>query len=98
MCNIIDPDMSPQCVSVGMLFATDFSQYVHMWNASQGGPDLGLNLPTSDRLLDFTDLTSAWKQELENRKKMAAQPGRSHGDRTPVRPQQRTFETVGEIY
>ncbi|SRR6266566_2457318 len=97
MCNTIDPDTSPACVSVGMLFATDFSQYVHMWNASQGNADLGLNLPTSDRLLDFTDLTAAWKQELENRK-MTAAPSRSHGNQTSVRPQQRTFETVGETY
>jgi len=92
MCNTIDPDISSQCVSVGMLFATDFSQYVHIWNASPGGPDLGLNLPASDRLLDFTDLTSAWKQELENRTKMAAPPSRSHKDETPVRPQQGTYD------
>lgn len=97
ICKTIDPTTSPACVSVGMLFATDFSKFVHMWNASPGS-DLSLNLPASDRLLDFTDISSAWKQERENRTKMAARPGGSHQVSTHAGAQQRTFETVAETY
>jgi len=97
MCKAIDPTTSPACVSVGMLFATDFSQYVHMWNASPDA-ELSLNLPTSDRLLDFTDLSSAWKQEAETRMKMTAQPLDSQGGPKHPGPEKRAFETVGETY
>lgn len=97
MCKTIDPAASPECVSVGMLLATDFSQFVHMWNASPSDADLSLNLPASDRLLDFTDLPSAWKQEVENRM-TAVRPAASPGGSPHARAEQRVFETVGETY
>jgi len=64
ICKTFDSDASPECVSVGMLFATNFPFYVPLWGASPDNENLGLNLQTSARLLEFEDVVSAWKQEL----------------------------------
>jgi serine/threonine protein kinase len=96
MCKRIDPSASPEVVRVGMLFATDFSQYVHLWNVSPENE--GLILATSDRLLDFDDLPSAWKRELKNRANATASALAPRN--TPSQPASTPllFETAGETY
>ncbi|HVS86612.1 MAG TPA: serine/threonine-protein kinase [Candidatus Acidoferrum sp.] len=92
----IDSSASPEAVRVGMLFATDFPHYVHLWNVSPENE--GLNLAASDRLLDFDDLTSAWKRELKNRANATASAVAPRN--TPSEPASTLlgFETAGETY
>lgn len=71
-CRTFDPSASEECVSVGMLFATDFSSYVPLWGASPEDESLSLNLQTSARLLEFDDISSAWEQEVTARLAAAA--------------------------
>src|SRR5260370_29810380 len=96
MCKRIDPSASPEEVRAGMLFATDFSQYVHLWNISPENDSL--NLSTSERLLDFEHLSLAWKQELKNRanaRAPVAAPA-SRPNQEGARPD--VFETTGDTY
>jgi hypothetical protein len=96
MCKKIDPSASLEVVRVGMLFATDFSHYVHLWNVSSENE--GLNLATSDRFLDFDDLPSAWKREIKSR---ANARSRALAPRNPPSQPASTplvFETPGETY
>jgi hypothetical protein len=72
-CRTFDPNASEECLSVGMLFATNFSSFIPAWNASPDNESLSLNLQTSARLLEFDDVLSAWKQELMNRMPATAQ-------------------------
>jgi TIR domain-containing protein len=74
-CRTFDPNASEECVSVGMLFATNFSSYVPLWGASPPNESLSLNLQTSARLLEFDDVLSAWKQELTLKLRASAPRG-----------------------
>lgn len=73
----IDPNVIPECISVGMLFTTEFTTYVSSWNASPHSERLSLNLPTSSRLLNFQTLAGAKEQELKI-KAGATKRSRSH--------------------
>jgi hypothetical protein len=99
MCKTFDPTTSPEAVKVGMLFATDFPHYVHLWNVT---PDSrSLILAASDRLIDFDDLASAWKQELRDKRNKADAALRAA---TPASAPSRArstslvFETLSETY
>jgi hypothetical protein len=71
MCQKLDIGVVPEVVRTGMLFALDFPRYVITWS---GWPhDDSLNLEATDRLLDFEDLKSAWKEELKDRDRQANQ-------------------------
>lgn len=80
-----------------MLFATDFSTtFLPGWNAGPSNESLTLNLPTSARLLNFEDLASAWKHELQNRAgtQVTTPTAASAHSRSPAL----VFETTGETY
>jgi len=66
-CKEFDTSASHECVSAGMLFATNFSSYIPQWGASPDNEKLSLNLQTSARLLEFDDVPSAWKREVTRR-------------------------------
>jgi hypothetical protein len=92
MCKTFDPSASQECVSVGMLFATSFPSYVPLWGASPPNESLSLNLQTSARLLEFDDVLSAWRQELNGRLRATTQPpapraGYSQAEPASVTPQ-----------
>src|SRR6266403_556873 len=91
-----DPSASPEAIKVGMLFATDFQQYVHLWNVS--GENQGLNLATSHRFIDFDNLRSAWRQELKNRAKATAPVVSPSNAPSPSGSTRLIFETTGETY
>jgi hypothetical protein len=96
MCKTIDPTVSPEAVTIGMMFAKDFQMLIQPWNMSDGD---NLNLSVSDRLLDFDNLRSAWKRELKrkaeiNAPQVVASNSRSNPDRsTPLK-----FETTSDTY
>src|SRR5260370_28232058 len=95
MCKTIDPTVSPEAVTIGMLFAKDFQLLVQPWNVSGGDGDGNLNLGVSDRLLDFDNLRSTWKRELK-RKAEANAPRVVASDPNPPTPLR--FETTSETY
>jgi serine/threonine protein kinase len=89
----IDPNVTPECITLGMLFATEFARLIPTWNASPDNNDLNLSLQTSPRLLEFGDLPSAWKQELRNVAPAHANiPPGQQGPAPPI------FETTGNAY
>jgi hypothetical protein len=92
----IDPSASLETIKVGMLFATDFPHYVHLWNVSPENE--GLNLAASDRLLDFDDLPSAWKRELKSRANATAATVGSRNMPSQPASTLLVFETAGETY
>ena len=98
MCKKIEPSSSSEAVRVGMLFATDFSIYIHLWNASPDSDNFNLNLATSERLLDFEDLPSAWQKELRNRAHASAGPVTDHTGVAVNGTTTLVFETTGETY
>ncbi len=91
----IDPAASSETVKVGMLFATDFQRFVHLWNVSRENESL--NLATSDRFIDFDDLRSAWRQEIKDRARVARSVNTS-GNISTSQPSSAIFETISETY
>ncbi len=99
MCIQIDPAVAPEAVSVGMFFAKDFQLLVHLWNWKNLSDEHGsVNLATSDRLLDFHDLPTAWNKELKSRAKAAAPAAAARSDSPRAGSPPLVFETTGETY
>ncbi len=92
----IDPNTTPECIALGMLFATEFPTLVPTWNASPDSNDLNLSLQTSPRLLEFEDLAAAWKRELKNTEPAQAAAPLSPPEQERSAPP--VFETTGNIY
>jgi hypothetical protein len=61
----IDPAALPEMVTIGMLFATDFSAYFGGWGSTVDGPIIALDV--LDEILDFDSFDSAWREELRKR-------------------------------
>src|SRR6266849_10288602 len=97
MCKTFDPNASQECVSVGMLFATNFPSYVPLWGASPENEPLSLNLQTSARLLEFDDVLSAWKQELTRRLHATTQTAAPHGGPGQAGPASLTSQSESKL-
>src|SRR6266849_2155112 len=97
MCKTFDPNASQECVSVGMLFATNFPSYVPLWGASPENKPLSLNLQTSARLLEFDDVLSAWKQELTRRLHATTQTAAPHGGPGQAGPASLTSQSESKL-
>ncbi|MGH9401965.1 MAG: TIGR02391 family protein [Terriglobia bacterium] len=70
---MIDPAAETNIVRVGMLFATDFSDYFAGWGF---GPDENISsISVKDEILDFDTINNAWEKELESRKRLKGEPG-----------------------
>ncbi len=61
----IDPTAQLETVTVGLLFATDFTSYFGGWSSSSEGAVVSVTIKAD--ILDFHSFESAWERELARR-------------------------------